>query len=40
VLLLGFGLPGSNLHAPNEWIDLATYHLGIETIARFYDELA
>ncbi|TFG66426.1 MAG: dipeptidase, partial [Gemmatimonadales bacterium] len=39
VLLLGFGLPGSNLHAPNEWIDLATYHLGIETIARFYDEL-
>jgi len=40
VLLLGFGLPGSNLHAPNEWIDLATYHLGIETIARFYDELS
>jgi len=40
VLLLGFGLPGSNLHAPNEWIDLATYHKGIETIARFYDEVA
>ena len=39
VVLLGFGLPGSNLHAPNEWIDLATYHQGIETIARFYDEL-
>jgi acetylornithine deacetylase/succinyl-diaminopimelate desuccinylase-like protein len=39
VLLLGFGLPGSNLHAPNEWIDLETYHQGIETIARFYDEL-
>jgi acetylornithine deacetylase/succinyl-diaminopimelate desuccinylase-like protein len=39
VLLLGFGLPGSNLHAPNEWIDLATYHKGIETIARLYDEL-
>ncbi|MDH3428284.1 MAG: dipeptidase [Gemmatimonadota bacterium] len=40
VLLLGFGLPGSNLHAPNEWIDLETYHLGIETIARFYDAVA
>lgn len=40
VLLLGFGLPGSNLHAPNEWIDLATYHKGIETVARFYDEVA
>lgn len=40
VLLLGFGLPGSNLHAPNEWIDLATYHQGIETVARFYDGVA
>jgi len=40
VLLLGFGLPGSNLHAPNEWIDLDTYHKGIETVARFYDEAA
>ena len=40
VLLLGFGLPGSNLHAPNEWIDLETYHKGIETVARFYDEAA
>jgi acetylornithine deacetylase/succinyl-diaminopimelate desuccinylase-like protein len=40
VVLLGFGLPGSNLHAPNEWIDLATYHQGIETVARFYDEVA
>ncbi len=40
VLLLGFGLPGSNLHAPNEWIDLDTYHQGIETIARFYDAVA
>ena len=39
VLLLGFGLPGSNLHAPNEWIDLETYHQGIETIARFYEAL-
>ena len=40
VLLLGFGLPGSNLHAPNEWIDLGTYHRGIATVARLYDEVA
>jgi len=40
VLLLGFAPPGGNAHAPNEWMDLETYHLGIETIARLYDEVA
>jgi len=40
VVLLGFSLPGANLHAPNEWIDLATYHMGIATIANLYDEVA
>ena len=40
VLLLGFGLPGANLHAPNEWFDLEMYELGIETVARLYDHLA
>ena len=40
VVLLGFSLPGANLHAPNEWIDLDTYHKGIATIAGFYDEVA
>lgn len=40
VLLLGFAPPGGNAHAPNEWMDLATYHKGIETIARLYDEVA
>lgn len=39
VLLLGFGLPGANLHAPNEWFDLEMYELGIETVARLYDHL-
>ena len=40
VLLLGFAPPGGNAHAPNEWMDMATYHKGIETIARLYDEVA
>ncbi len=40
VLLLGFAPPGGNAHAPNEWMDVATYHRGIETIARLYDEIA
>ncbi len=40
VLLLGFALPGSNAHAPDEWIDLGIYRKGIETIAHFYDEVA
>ena len=40
VLLLGFGLPGSNLHAPNEWIDLDMYNTGIVTLVDLYDEIA
>ena len=40
VLLLGFAPPGGNAHAPNEWMDMGTYHKGIETIARLYDEVA
>ncbi len=40
VLLLGFVLPGSNLHAPNEWLSLEMYYRGIETVARLYDAIA
>lgn len=40
VLLLGFGLPGSNLHAPDEWIDLDMYNNGIATLVDLYDEIA
>lgn len=39
VLLLGFGLPGANLHAPNEWFDLEMFERGVETVARLYDEI-
>ena len=27
-LLMGFGQPDENAHAPNEWLDLENYHLG------------
>ncbi len=39
VVLLGFGLPGENAHAPNEWFSLDNYRRGTEAIARLYDEL-
>ncbi len=36
VLPIGFALPGCNLHAPDEWLDLEVYHEGIEALARLY----
>ena len=39
VVLLGFGLPGENAHAPNEWFSLDNYARGAEAIAYLYDEL-
>jgi acetylornithine deacetylase/succinyl-diaminopimelate desuccinylase-like protein len=39
VLLLGFGLPGENAHAPNEWISLENFAKGTEAVALLYDEL-
>ena len=38
-LLLGFGLPDENAHAPNEFLDLHNFHKGIESIAYLYNEL-
>lgn len=40
VLPIGFALPGCNLHAPDEWIDLEVYHEGIEALAKLYGRLA
>ncbi len=39
VVLLGFGLPGENAHAPNEWFSLDNYRRGTDAIAWLYDEL-
>ena len=39
VLPVGFALPGCNLHAPDEWLDLDVYHRGIEALARLYRRL-
>jgi acetylornithine deacetylase/succinyl-diaminopimelate desuccinylase-like protein len=40
VLLVGFGLPGENAHAPDEWIGLDSFRRGLRAIASLYDELA
>jgi len=34
-VLMGFGLPDDNLHAPNEKFHLPNFHLGIRTVARY-----
>ena len=38
VLLMGFGLPGENAHAPDEWISVANYLGGIRAAATLLDE--
>ena len=38
-LLLGFGVPDENAHAPNEFFRLDHFYKGIETMCYFYDEL-
>jgi len=40
VLLIGFGLPDENAHAPNEWIDLENFQKGILSMAYLYQGLA
>jgi acetylornithine deacetylase/succinyl-diaminopimelate desuccinylase-like protein len=39
-ILMGFGLPDDNLHAPNEKFHLSNFHRGIESIIRFLTNLA
>ncbi|HEU0016192.1 MAG TPA: dipeptidase, partial [Longimicrobium sp.] len=39
VILIGFGLPGENAHAPNEWMSVENFHVGAEAIAQLYQEL-
>jgi acetylornithine deacetylase/succinyl-diaminopimelate desuccinylase-like protein len=38
-VMMGFGLPDDNLHAPNEKFHIANFHRGIETIIDFFERL-
>ena len=38
-VLMGFGLPDDNLHAPNEKFSLKNFELGITSIIRFLEEV-
>ncbi len=40
VVLMGFGLPDDNLHAPNEKYDLDQFYNGVRTVARFLQKMA
>jgi acetylornithine deacetylase/succinyl-diaminopimelate desuccinylase-like protein len=40
VVLMGFGLPDDNLHAPNEKFHLPNLYRGVETVIHFLNELA
>jgi acetylornithine deacetylase/succinyl-diaminopimelate desuccinylase-like protein len=40
VLLVGFGLPGENAHAPNEWMAEENFLKGMRAMAALWDELA
>ena len=39
-VMMGFGLPEDNLHAPNEKFHLANFYRGIESIVRFLSGVA
>jgi acetylornithine deacetylase/succinyl-diaminopimelate desuccinylase-like protein len=39
VILMGFGLPDENSHAPNERLDLENYQKGIDAAVYLYEEL-
>ena len=39
-LLLGFGLPGENAHAPDEWMSVENYEKGMVAAAELLTRLA
>ena len=39
VLLMGFGLPGENAHAPDEWMSVDNFTRGMRAVATLWDEL-
>ncbi len=38
-VMMGFGLPDDNLHAPNEKFCIANFYRGIESLIRFFEKL-
>ncbi len=38
-VMMGFGLPDDNLHAPNEKLYLPNFYRGIEAVARYFEVL-
>jgi acetylornithine deacetylase/succinyl-diaminopimelate desuccinylase-like protein len=40
VLLVGFGLPGENAHAPDEWMSVENFRGGMAAMATLWDEYA
>jgi acetylornithine deacetylase/succinyl-diaminopimelate desuccinylase-like protein len=40
VAVMGFALPGANMHAPNEWIPVAQLERGARTMVGLYRQLA
>jgi acetylornithine deacetylase/succinyl-diaminopimelate desuccinylase-like protein len=39
VLLMGFGLPGENAHAPDEWMSVENFDRGLRAVATLLEEL-
>ena len=39
VLLMGFGLPGENAHAPDEWLSATNFTAGMRAAATLWEEL-
>lgn len=39
VLLMGFGLPGENAHAPDEWMSVENFEKGMAAAAMLWEEL-
>ena len=38
-VMMGFGLPDDNLHAPNEKFHIPNFYRGIESLIEFFDEV-
>ena len=38
-VMMGFGLPDDNIHAPNEKFNLKNFELGIQSLIRFLEEV-